>query len=618
MFEKEPDKTIAQAGTGGRFTPGPRNASEVIPALISELEQDRSLLDVIFGSITEGVIVIDSGGRLASVNLPAADILGIPQDCQSAGLLFSEILADKEEEYGLWERLRKEKTIKGTQITLKKRDGSFVYTLSNFFGAQDHTGLLTRCYLLFVELAEVKVEEEQRLKKLASFPELNPTPIVEIDLSGQVQYLNSIARKLFPDLESRGIEHPYLAGSNALTKTQDHDEINLVRREININGECFGQSIQYVPEKRTIRIYGANITQRKKAEEELRSSEEKFRNLFENAPVGVSISTFDGRGVERNLAAQKMHGYDSKEEFMRLTGPELYYDLKERERFMALAQKGPVRDFELRRKRKDGSVFWVSLTAIPYLNQQGEKQLIVITQDITERKRIEEQLITTSRLATIGELASGVAHEINNPLTSVIGFSELLLERPLPDDIRADLSIIRNEAERAARVVKNLLTFARKHPNERQAVNVNDVIGKVLELRAYDQKVNNILVTTLFASAMPNLMADGFQLQQVFFNLIINAEYFMIESHKKGNLTIATEVTGGLVRASIADDGPGISEENLKHLFNPFFTTKPVGKGTGLGLSICHGIISAHGGRIFVESALGKGTKFTVELPLGS
>ncbi|GAH05033.1 unnamed protein product, partial [marine sediment metagenome] len=158
--------------------------------------------------------------------------------------------------------------------------------------------------------------------------------------------------------------------------------------------------------------------------------------------------------------------------------------------------------------------------------------------------------------------------------------------------------------------------FARKHDTEKGPVNINSIMEKVLELRAYEQKVSNIQVNTQFAPDLPEITADYFQLQQVFLNIIINAEHFMIEANNRGTLTITTERTGDIIKASLADDGPGISKENLGHLFDPFFTTKEVGKGTGLGLSICHGIITEHGGRIYIESKLGKGATFVVELPI--
>ena len=228
---------------------------------------------------------------------------------------------------------------------------------------------------------------------------------------------------------------------------------------------------------------------------------------------------------------------------------------------------------------------------------------------------MQEQLIMQDRLASIGQLTSGVAHELNNPLTGVIGFSELLLQRELPDDVKQDLKTINDEAQRTARIVKNLLTFARKQPEEKQPLDINESIQRVLELRAYEQKVNNIQVNTRFVPDLPQVMGNNSQLQQVFFNIVINAEFFMLQAHGRGTLTVTTEKAGDCVRASFADDGPGISEENMRRLFIPFFTTKEVGKGTGLGLSICQGIIAEHGGRIWAESELGKGATFILELP---
>lgn len=234
----------------------------------------------------------------------------------------------------------------------------------------------------------------------------------------------------------------------------------------------------------------------------------------------------------------------------------------------------------------------------------------------TEQRRAEEQLLIADRMASIGELASGIAHELNNPLTSVIGFAQLLLGREIPDDIREDIGVIYSEASRAADVMKNLLIFARKHAPLKQPVNINSVIEKVVALRAYEHKVENIQVIARLAPDLPLVMADYFQLQQVFLNIVINAEHFMLEAHQRGTLVINTESVSGNIRVSFTDDGPGIAKENLAHLFDPFFTTKEVGKGTGLGLSICHGIVTGHGGWIYAESEPGRGATFVVELPV--
>jgi two-component system, NtrC family, sensor kinase len=164
--------------------------------------------------------------------------------------------------------------------------------------------------------------------------------------------------------------------------------------------------------------------------------------------------------------------------------------------------------------------------------------------------------------------------------------------------------------------VQDLLTFARKHAPVRQISNINNIIEDVLRLRAYDEKFDNIQVIREFDPDLPQIMVDYYQIQQVIINIIINAEYFMKEAHKKGKLTIKTKKSGSMIRISITDDGPGIPKENLNRIFDPFFTTKEVGKGTGLGLSICHGIVTEHQGNICVESEAGKGATITVELPI--
>jgi len=185
-----------------------------------------------------------------------------------------------------------------------------------------------------------------------------------------------------------------------------------------------------------------------------------------------------------------------------------------------------------------------------------------------------------------------------------------------PEDIKKDLDIIHNEAKRACDIVQNLLTFARKHTPEKQVTDLNKIIDEVLKLRAYEQSVNNIQIKTYFAPDLPKVTIDYFQIQQVFLNIVINAESAILEANNHGVLTITTEQIGNFIITSFTDDGPGMNKKTLNRIFDPFFTTKEVGKGTGLGLSICHGIIKEHNGRIYAKSELGKGTTFIIELPV--
>ena len=273
--------------------------------------------------------------------------------------------------------------------------------------------------------------------------------------------------------------------------------------------------------------------------------------------------------------------------------------------------------FSWKTVRKDGSHGFAETSVSPLRDDSGE---IIgfrgVGRDVTEHRRMQEQLMLTDRLASIGQLTSGIAHELNNPLTGVIGFSDLLLRRDLPADIKEDLETVNREAKRTSTVVKGLLAFARQQEIEKTPLDINCTIEEVLRLRSYEQRVNNIEVDTRFAPDLPEISGNGAQLQQVFMNIIINAEHAMLGAHARGRLSIVTEWVGETVRVSITDDGPGITASDMKRLFNPFFTTKEVGKGTGLGLSISHGIVTDHGGSIYAESEPGKGAMFVVELPV--
>ena len=231
-------------------------------------------------------------------------------------------------------------------------------------------------------------------------------------------------------------------------------------------------------------------------------------------------------------------------------------------------------------------------------------------------RRLQMQLSLSNRLASLGLMVEGIAHEINNPLASVIGFAQVLAHEDIPENTRRDLKTIADSAQRVADIMNNLLAFARQHKLERTCVNINDTIVSALEMRADPLRSSDITVTTRLDLALPLTMADADLLQQAFLNLIINAETEMRLAHGGGALEIRTELINDSIRAAFVDDGPGIAQSNLVHLFDPFFSTRGVGQGRGLGLSVCYGIVTDHQGRIDVKSEPGKGSIFTVELPV--
>lgn len=231
-------------------------------------------------------------------------------------------------------------------------------------------------------------------------------------------------------------------------------------------------------------------------------------------------------------------------------------------------------------------------------------------------KSTQHQLIQSEKLSGIGEFVAGVAHELNNPLTSVMGFAELLQQTDLPEQNRRYLDVIFKSAKRCQKIVQSLLSFARRHAPERKVVGLNEIVESAVEILQYQMRTSNIEVLCQLDPRLPATEVDPHQMQQVFLNIINNARQAIEGYQPSGSLRVTTESSDGRVRVIFQDNGPGISPENLKKIFNPFFTTKEVGKGTGLGLSLCYGIVSEHGGTITPYSTVGEGTKFVIELPV--
>ncbi len=247
-------------------------------------------------------------------------------------------------------------------------------------------------------------------------------------------------------------------------------------------------------------------------------------------------------------------------------------------------------------------------------NLNGSREQLEKTVDTLKTTRA--QLIQSEKLSAVGEFVAGVAHELNNPLSSVIGFAELLKQSDTDERHRRYFDIIFTGAQRCHKIVQSLLSFARQHPPERKAVELNELLDATLAFVQYELHTSNIKVTRQLAARLPKVMADQHQLQQVFLNIVNNARQ-AIEAHRPdGALRVATSVVGERARIEIEDNGPGILPENLPKIFDPFFTTKAVGKGTGLGLSLSYGIIQEHHGSIRAISPPGKGVTFVIELPI--
>jgi two-component system NtrC family sensor kinase len=275
-----------------------------------------------------------------------------------------------------------------------------------------------------------------------------------------------------------------------------------------------------------------------------------------------------------------------------------------------------VDNLELPVMRADGRTGQFSVNLSPMRDDQGHvSSIVVVMSDITDTAMLQAKLVHTEKLAAVGQLVSGVAHEVNNPLTAILGFADLLMENPeLPESARRDLRVILQEAQRTKQIVQNLLSFARQMPPQRRPLQLNQILGRTLQLRAYDFSSHGVEVVQNFHETLPEVIGDSHQLQQVFLNIINNAYDAVRECNRPPRIEIMTDASEGFAEVVFRDNGNGI--EHIERIFDPFFTTKEVGKGTGLGLSICYGIVREHGGDISCHNnESGPGATFVVRLP---
>ena len=357
-----------------------------------------------------------------------------------------------------------------------------------------------------------------------------------------------------------------------------------------------------------------------------------FERLFQAIHEGVYIGTIGSDGTDTVVAnphVKHILGYGSETpdtdvrflDIDRFHEAPVHASLLER-----LAIDGSVVNYLARLRRIDQASVWVEITARAVPTNCGLR-VEALVRDVSERKKLDDerrdiyhQLLQAEKMAALGQTVSGVAHELNNPLATILTWAERLITQKsaLEPQVRRGLDIILSESERAARIVRNLLTFARKRQTTRAMVDINQVIRETLALRAYDQRVTNLGVIDALAAGLPHAFGDAHQLQQVLLNLIINAEQSMLSAHGRGMLVVRTwhDPDRECVTLEINDDGPGVPDDVQDKIFDPFFTTKEVGKGTGLGLTVAYAIVNEHGGRIRVESRPAAGASFFVDLPV--
>jgi two-component system NtrC family sensor kinase len=366
----------------------------------------------------------------------------------------------------------------------------------------------------------------------------------------------------------------------------------------------------------TLATHAAVVIANARFFEMVRRAKEQWETAFDALSEGIAVVDDEGRVRRSNRALASLLNMPLQNVVGTPLGEALLGKTSALQELLAATRRGDRPAPLVARSERLGRAVRVNAAAIP--GAATEQSIVVMVEDVTEQQALETQLVQSEKLAAVGQLVSGVAHELNNPLTSIAGLSEFLLEqKELGKKDRGHLQVIQEQAERASRIVRNLLTFARKGAAERVPVDLNDVIRRTLSLTSYDLKLKDIVVERELSGALPDVFGDRHGLQQVVLNLVTNAAHAVAENPRERlrEITVSTWFDGQ-VHLRVADTGPGIPDEIAQSVFTPFFTTKEPGKGTGLGLSITYSIVESHGGQITLEPRGPRGgAAFRVDLP---
>ena len=536
---------------------------------------------------------------------------------------------------------------------MTKRDGGRIQVLLSGIARRSRAGRLSGFDVIAKNISERKrIEQEilQEKKTTEGILEGLPVPVFVIDRQHRITYWNKACEELtgYTRHEMVGTDKQWLpvypherpiladlvADQNVKALEHFYGDHNL-RQSSRFPGafessrhfsELKGQDRHLLLVASPIfsdqgQIMGAvqamiDITEREHLAQNLKESEKKYRQLVESSLDGIALHTTD-RILFANSAFLNMFGYSHAEELtgaglLCLISPIFHGPLLRHLRYIRRNFDRP-RIFEIKGLKKDGSEFDIEVGTRPAMFA-GDSVFQSHMRDITDKKRLEEQLARSEKLAAVGQLAAGVAHEINNPLGGILVYSYLMLE-DLPSDHpeRSQVEKIIREATRCKEIIKGLLDFSRQLPSRLKPIDINALVTELLGLVENHLSFQNVNIQKNLAADLPPVQGDKSKLEQVFLNLFINAGEAMA-GHGTLSVTTTRNVEGA-VEIRISDNGPGIHPDHLPRLFDPFFTTKDVGRGIGLGLSVSYGIIQQHRGRIYVDATSPIGTTFVIELP---
>ena len=597
-------------------------------SLFTKVEQANRHWTQIFDAITDFIVAHDANDKILRVNLSLANMIGVPPS-ELIGVSMRSLL-----------------TLAGTTTTY-----SCPFCRSNDNSNDEFVHpVLDRTYLVSTSRVRAgssetqqtihvlkditdRREAERRYRELfdniqeglffstpdGRFVEVNDAMVQMLGYSSREELLQvDIAHELYQSAEEmqRPLqmmrEHGHLRNFEATLRRKNGAPIHVLINAFGLYDDQ-GQLLQ-------IRGLMLDVTGLRTYQSELHRERDFSGKILNNTQSLIVVADTAGliSYVNRRWSAAGFHQSDLLgRPLLELAAPGFVRALADA--VQSTLQGQQIDNLELQVVRGHGMPGKFSANLSPMRDEQGNvTSIVVVLTDITDSSVLRDKLLHAEKMAAVGQLVSGVAHEVNNPLTAILGFADLLMETPeLPEAARRDLRVILQEAQRTKQIVQNLLSFARQMPPQRNAVQINSILRRTVQLRAYDFNSHGIDVVEHLDENLPEVFGDAHQLQQVFLNILNNAYDAVHEVGRPARIEIMTTKAGEVVEISFRDNGQGISQPD--RIFDPFFTTKEIGKGTGLGLSICYGIVKEHGGEILCHNNTdGQGATFIVRLPAAS
>jgi two-component system cell cycle sensor histidine kinase/response regulator CckA len=596
--------------------------------------------DAIIGKDLDGIITSWNKGAERIYGYSAKEVVGKPVTILTP--------ADRADETPpIMERLKRGERIDNYETVRVTKSGERINISLTFSPIRDDNGEIVGASAVGRDITERKRSEERLKVSETRYRRLFETAkdgILILDLkTGQITDVNSFLIDMLGYTHSEflgkklweiGAFKDILASRTAFSDLQTkgvvrYEDLPLETKDGRRVDVEFVSNVYTVDGSQVVQCNIRDITERKQAEGALRRSEEEYRRFFQSNLAGNFVSGPDGKLLACNSAFARMFGFASVEEALKQNLASLYPDSRGREAFVdALRSQRHLEYSELELRRRDGRPVHVIESAIGTFDEHGElTEILGHLIDETERKKAEEQLRQTQKIEAVGQLAGGVAHEFNNFLGVILGYSELMLEEASEDEsLRRKIAEIKGATQRAASLTRQLLAFSRQQVLEPRTLDINQAIWETHNLLRR-LIPSNVDVVPILAPTIGRIKADSSQVQQVLINLVVNARDAMPQGGKvvieTANVDLDEEYASGYldvrpgpyVMLSVSDTGCGMDVETRSHIFEPFFTTKEKGKGTGLGLSTVHGIVKQSGGFIAVASTAGKGTTFRVFLP---